>query len=202
MRSIVASLLIAVLLSGQANAAGLSKRYAYFAVRGTTLEEIEKELNRRGPKVNSTGSRHPGATEMEFTTKLKYGHDGKYCQVSSAHVLLKVKVILPRWRRSSRASRETMIVWDTLSSDIKRHEESHVVIARNHAMELEKALKKLKSRDGCDALKTQVAATADRILARHDAAQERFDKIEGINFERRMSRLLRYHIERMESGSN
>ncbi|MBZ0161165.1 MAG: DUF922 domain-containing protein [Notoacmeibacter sp.] len=193
-------LALAAFLSSPAPAAEMAKRYSYFSVRGTTLEEIEKELDRRGPKVKSTGSRHPGATEMEFRTRLKYRDKGDICEIASAEVALDVRMILPRWRRSARASRETAIIWDTLASDIKRHEESHVVIARNHAMELEMALKKLKSRRGCDDLQNRVAAETDRILSRHDAAQERFDRIEGINFERRMIRLLRYRIERIEDG--
>ncbi len=193
-------LALAALMAGPAHAADLAKRYSYFSIRGTTLEEIEKELNRHGPKVKSTGSRHPGATEMEFRTRLKYRDRGNICEIASSQVSLSVKMILPRWRRSARASRETAIIWDTLASDIKRHEESHVVIAKNHAMELEKTLGKLKSRRGCGDLQNRVAVETDRILARHDAAQERFDRIEGINFERRMTRLLRYRIERIEDG--
>ena len=99
------------------------------------------ELNTRGPQVKSTGRRHPGATQMEFTTKLGYRERGGYCRIAKATVTVKAKVILPRWRQRSKADADVRLIWDTLSSDIKRHEESHVVIAKNHARELEQALR-------------------------------------------------------------
>ena len=92
------------------------------------------------------------------------------------------------------------LIWDTLESDIRRHEESHVVIAKNHARELEDALTEIGRQKDCATAKTRVKATTDRVLAAHDAAQERFDRIEGINFESRLLRLLKYRMERIESG--
>ena len=42
--------------------------------------------------------------------------------------------------------------------------------------------------------------TKAKILAEHDAAQDEFDRIEGINFERRFMRLLQYRMEQIEAG--
>ena len=41
-----------------------------------------------------------------------------------------------------------------------------------------------------------------RLLSKHDRAQEEFDRVETINFERRMLRLMRYRIERMQATSD
>ena len=60
-----------------APAESLAKTYSYFSVGGTTLDEIEEQLNRRGPQVKSTGRRHPGATQMQFTTRLGYAEQGE-----------------------------------------------------------------------------------------------------------------------------
>ncbi len=182
-----------------AHSASVSKTYSYFSIGGKTLGEIEKELDRRGPKVESTGQRHPGATTMEFTTRLTF-EDGKRCRVANADVRVKARIKLPRWRARSSASRETSLVWDTLSSDIKRHEESHVIIAKNHARELEHALKAMGTLQDCETAKAKAKKITDRVLAKHDDAQERFDRVEGINFENRLLRLLKYRIERIEDG--
>ena len=48
----------------------------------------------------------------------------------------------------------------------------------------------------CAIAAEKAKATADKVLAKHDRAQEKFDRVEGINFESRMLRLLRYRIER------
>ncbi|MGE0499411.1 MAG: DUF922 domain-containing Zn-dependent protease [Rhizobiaceae bacterium] len=186
-------------LPAVAAAASLSKTYSYFSIGGYTLEEIEEELNTRGPQVNSTGRRHPGATQMEFTTRLGYSDDGgNGCTVTKAQVTVSAKVILPRWRHRSRADGDTRMVWDTLSSDIKRHEESHVVIARNHARELEDSLKKIGRQKDCSTAADRAKSITADVLARHDAAQDKFDRIEGINFESRLLRLLQYRMEQAQ----
>lgn len=181
-------------------AAGVSKSYSYFLVRGSTLEELEAELSKRGPEVNSTGKRHPGATQMEFTTKVSYARGDNYCRIENVSVVVKARIILPRWHSRGRADREARIVWNTLAADIKRHEESHVSIAKNHAREIEQSIMNLGRDRDCDQLAEKVAGVSARIMNKHDEAQARFDRVEGINFEDRMLRLLRYRIERIENG--
>lgn len=179
-----------------ADAQTVTKSYSYFTVGGTTLEELDKELYARGPRIQATGRRHPGATQMQFSSRITYASTDRWCRVDTANVSVKAKIILPRWGQRKGADGDTRLVWDTLSSDIKRHEESHVQIAKQHARELEQALKGLGRRGGCDALKREAAQTSERILARHDEAQARFDRVEAINFENRMMRLLSYRLER------
>ena len=181
-------------------AANVSKTYSYFTVGGTTLDQLQAELSIRGPKVKSTGRRHPGATQMEFTTKLGYSENKGYCRISEATVSVKVKVILPSWRQRGKAEQDVRVVWDTLSSDIKRHEEGHVVIARNHARDLEQKLVALGRQKSCAALAEKAKLASAKVLAQHDKAQDQFDRVEGINFERRMQGLLRYRMERIEAG--
>ena len=196
--------LTACLLAGlslPASAASLSKTYSYFSIGGLTLEEIEVELNTRGPKVSSTGRRHPGATQMEFTTRLGYANSDSGCSVVKTQVTVAAKVILPRWRHRARADGDTRMIWDTLSSDIKRHEESHVVIARNHARELETALKGIGRQKDCETAANRAKAITAEVLERHDEAQDRFDRIEGINFESRIMRLLQYRLEQADAAA-
>lgn len=199
-RLAIFSTLLATALALPANSAGISKKYSYFTIGGSTLEEMEKELGRRGPKVSTTGRRHPGATQMEFNTSVTYAENKRSCRIQKATVLVKAKIILPKWRSRRRADRETRIVWDTLSSDIKRHEESHVIIAKNHAREIEQALEGMDSAKNCDLLAAKGQKVTERIMEKHDEAQARFDRVEGINFEARMLRLLKYRIERIEQG--
>jgi predicted secreted Zn-dependent protease len=197
MKRFCAALCVVVSLAAPAGAASVSKTYSYFTVGGITLDEIELELARRGPQVRSTGKRHPGATQMEFTTRLGYEETAKGCRIVKATVALKAKVILPRWRRTARAEPDVRLVWDTLESDIRRHEESHVVIAKNHARELEHALLKIGRQKTCRIAADKAEAVQHKILGKHDRAQEEFDRVEAINFEKRMTRLMRYRLERM-----
>jgi predicted secreted Zn-dependent protease len=203
MMSNVKSLVVALALAGMAlpaGAASVNKTYSYFSVGGKTLEEIETELVRRGPRVKSTGRRHPGATQMEFTTRLAYAEREGNCAIVKASVSVRAKMILPRWGQRAKADGDTRLIWDTLSADIKRHEESHVIIAKNHARELEQALKGISRQRSCQLAAAKAKAMTEKILTKHDRAQDEFDRIEGINFESRIIRLLRYRMERIEAA--
>jgi predicted secreted Zn-dependent protease len=199
MKKVVLCLLLASAALLPAQGAELAKSYSYFTIGGTTLEEIEQELRKRGPQVTSTGARHPGATRMEFATRIGYGERNGRCSVVSAKVSVKAQMILPRWSRRSRSDSDTRFVWDTLSADIKRHEESHVVIAKNHAREMEQALMTITNQTSCAIAQEKAQAMTARILDDHDRAQDQFDRVEGINFESRLLRLMRYKMER-EAG--
>ena len=191
-------LVLAFSIAFPAQAASLSKSYSYFTIGGLTLTEIEKELERRGPKLRGTDKRHPGATRMEFNTRLGYRERNGRCAIVDARVAVKADVILPRWRQRG-ADSDVRFIWETLSADIKRHEESHVIIAKNHARELEDALKAIRPERTCEQTAAKAKQVNDRILAKHDAAQDEFDRIEGINFESRIMRLLEYRLERAQA---
>lgn len=105
--------------------------------------------------------------------------------------------MLPRWKQRRKASPELALIWDTLYQDIRRHEESHIVIARSHASEMEREIRSLRSRTDCVTLRTDIDKVTERLMAAHDKAQERFDRVETINFERRFERLLTYKLEKM-----
>ena len=92
-----------VALAWPATAASVAKTYSYFSIGGSTLEEIQQQLDVRGPRVKTTGRRHPGATQMEFTSKVGYSDRAGTCTIFKASVTVKVKVILPRWTRPGRA---------------------------------------------------------------------------------------------------
>ncbi len=183
-----------------AGAANLVKTYSYFAIGGRTLDDIEKQLSKNGPQVKSTGSRHPGATQMAFTTRVSYAEKPGSCRIADAIVTVKVKVILPEWRRSRKAGPDVRLFWDTLFADIKRHEERHVEIAKNHGKQLEDALKASYPQKTCAAAKAKAAEITATQLAAHDQDQLRFDRVESVNFESRILRLLRYRIEGIEKG--
>lgn len=183
-----------------AGAANMSKTYSYFSIGGTTLDEIEAQLSRHGPQVKSSNSRHPGATQMQFITKIAYAQGQGSCKVVDARTTVKAKVILPRWSRPRKADKDVRLLWDTLSSDIKRHEESHLVIAKNYARELEQTLKATGKQKNCEIAAAKAKAATAQVLAKHDKAQAAFDKIEGKNFESRIIRLLKYRLERINAG--
>jgi predicted secreted Zn-dependent protease len=126
-----------------ASAPLIKKTYSYFNISGLTGADLERELSKHGPMLAETGIRHPGATKIKLGGSVDYRNSDGRCRVLDAKVTLETHLTLPRWTDRHRANRETVLVWDTLSSDIKRHEERHAEIARQYARKLEKTLEAL-----------------------------------------------------------
>jgi predicted secreted Zn-dependent protease len=174
----------------------INKTYSYFRIGGRTAEDLDRELEKRGPMTRSTGHRHPGATEIKFGGEVTYVEREGRCAVGGAKVTLRTHLILPHWSNRRRSEKDLAMIWDALSADIKRHEERHAEIARNHARMLERQLKALPANKSCQALEQRVAETTRRILESHDRDQLRFDQVESKNFDSRMMRLLKYRMQR------
>jgi predicted secreted Zn-dependent protease len=192
----MAALLIAMVSPRAYGETIISKSVTYFSIGGNTVSELDSEMMRRGPLSRNTGRRHPGATQIKFNGSATFVNKGNHCEIGDARVSLSTKLILPRWTNRKRATRDMALIWDTLASDIKRHEERHAEIARTHARALEKTIIALPSGRDCATLKARVNRVSHEAMIAHDKDQARFDRIEAVNFENRMIRLLRYKVSR------
>ncbi|WP_320195282.1 DUF922 domain-containing Zn-dependent protease [Agrobacterium rosae] len=202
-RMLCAVIASATLLSAPLDASAetvLSKSFSYFKVGGRTAEDLDRELSHHGPMTKSTGARHPGATEIKFGGELTYVEQNGKCGVGTVKVTLNTKILLPRWTNRRRTSAELGLIWDTLSADIKRHEERHAEIARTYARTLEKRLQSLRPQADCEQMQALVTKTTQAVMAAHDKDQFRFDVVESKNFDARMTRLLKYRIQQNTSN--
>jgi predicted secreted Zn-dependent protease len=172
-----------------------SKTFAYFSVGGHTAAELDAELSKRGPMMKHSGARHPGATKIKWGGSVTYVRRGSRCAVGEAKVTLSTQIILPRWKNRSRTTASLALIWDTLASDIRRHEERHAEIARQHARDLERALKKLRPESDCERMQARVDRVTADAVTKHDADQARFDRVESKNFNDRMMRLLVHRLK-------
>lgn len=177
------------------SAAQISERTTYFAIHGSTLEDIDAELQRRGPVVGAAGLRHPGATTVEFEGHVTYERDASRCRVGETHLALHLEMTLPKWRSADQASPGIALIWRTLSEDIARHEREHADIARHWVRRMESALRNLAPQRNCTAMEERVTATTRRYLRDHERAQRDFDRVEGREVNRRLRRAFRANVE-------
>lgn len=188
-------LALLLLLPGVARAeVSVRKTITYFEIRGASAEALDRELSRRGPKTMRTGMRHPGATRIKFGGTVTYADIGHACRIDTVKVTVTTQLILPRWKKPKKYDKGLPLIWNTLAADIKRHEERHAEIARNHARHMEKLFSRLPPQRTCDAMQARVGEASRQALEEHDREQARFDSIEAANFESRMSRLMRHRL--------
>jgi len=198
-RTLVTALFV-LFAASAADAANLVKTYSYFSIGGRTLDQIQAELSKRGPSVKSTGMRHPGATRMAFTSRIGYAEAPDSCRIVSAAVTVKTEVILPKWRPRGKVAPVMRLFWNTLAADITRHEDRHVEIAKDYGRRLETALLETGKEPNCKVAASKAKEVTAQVLGQHDRAQVEFDRVEMINFESRIIRLMRYRIEQIEAG--
>lgn len=172
-----------------------TKSYSYFNIKGKTADELDEQLSIRGPTANGSSARHPGATKIRFGGDATYIEENGRCRVGSARVTVHTQIILPRWNNRRGASPELSMIWDTLSSDIKRHEERHAEIARTQARNMERKILALPSQPSCERMQEMVTEVSSRGIAEHDRLQARFDQVEAVNFQKRMLRLLNNRLK-------
>ncbi len=138
-KKVLALSAILAIVAPQAEAAAIFREFNYYTVSGKTAADLDRALSRNGPFLKKTGQHHPGAAEIRFDAKVRYGRaPGKACKVQDVYVNVHAKVSLPRWKQRRKATPELALIWDTLLQDIRRHEESHIVIARSFASEMER----------------------------------------------------------------
>jgi predicted secreted Zn-dependent protease len=196
MRLPIALSMIAFLLCGPAAAEVVAtKSYSYFNIKGKTADELDDELSRRGPTANGSSARHPGATKIRFGGEATYIQENGRCRVGNVKVTVHTQIIMPRWANRKGASRELSMIWDALSSDIRRHEERHAEIARTQARAMERELKALPWQRNCEAMQELVSEKSARGIEEHDKLQARFDRVEAVNFQNRMLRLLNNRLK-------
>ncbi|UIJ73505.1 DUF922 domain-containing Zn-dependent protease [Aurantimonas sp. HBX-1] len=186
----VAALAAGLAHAGWAQAATVTQRTTYFAVKGSTLEELDRDLSRSGPYVAETGLRHPGATEVKFDGQVTYKRVAGGCKVDQTNLGLTLNMTLPRWTPPRRVAPETILVWQTLEQDIRRHENRHAEIAREWLKRMEMAIRNLRPRPSCAAMEADVNNVTQRYLASHERAQIEFDTIEGREVNFRLRRAL------------
>lgn len=191
--SISCALLLAFYMPEMANAEVIARKsVSYFDIKGSSADELDMALNQRGPLAMGSSSHHPGATRIRFGGSATYSEANGRCYISGVKVTVDTEIILPRWRDRRHASKQLSMIWDTLAADIRRHENRHVEIARQHARQMEQLILSLPPASNCDALQEKTDDVTARETERHDADQARFDRIEAINFQSRMQRLLSY----------
>ncbi|AQS41605.1 MAG: Hypothetical protein BHV28_09090 [Candidatus Tokpelaia hoelldobleri] len=177
-------------------AARIYRTFEHYTISGTTAKQLDEAIMRNGPFLGETGNRHPGASRISFDPHIKLEKDRHGCRVKTVSIDVRATISLPYWKQRRHTSDiELAVIWDVLSRDIRQHEESHVIIARSHASQMEQALRTMRSRPTCEALEHDVAKTLDAIFIRHDMQQRNFDRIETRNYKNRFNRLLERRLQ-------
>ncbi|MCY6380056.1 DUF922 domain-containing protein [Hoeflea prorocentri] len=157
----------------------------YYKVPGTTVEQINEQIARRGPQNGHA----IGTTETKMTPKVKTVREGDTCRIESADIDLDLLVTLPEWSELNRADGRTRSAFEALSRHVVWHEQQHVEISKKHSRLIEEALVAIPPQKTCRQLMTKARMTFRTMFEQHNNEQRAFDAAEREAIERRLRSL-------------
>ncbi|WP_136656441.1 DUF922 domain-containing protein [Nitratireductor sp. XY-223] len=157
----------------------------YYKVPGTTVEQINEQIARRGPQDGHA----IGTTETRMTPRVKTVRNGETCRIESAEIDLDLLVTLPEWSELNRADGRTRSAFEALSRHVEWHEQQHVDISKKHKTLIEKALVAIPPQKTCRQLMTKARSKFRAMFEAHNREQRAFDASEREAIERRLRSL-------------
>jgi len=157
----------------------LKKDISFYKVSGDTGKEIFKSMLDNGPKVGRRNDHALATTEYEYdVTNVDVKIDRGRCVPTNLDVVVKVKYLYPKWRRSKSASKATRVAWGNFEKTVIWHENQHVKIALDYAKEYEKVLRKMRMRvsNNCSRASALSRFGVVRAALKHNREQRRFDR--------------------------
>jgi predicted secreted Zn-dependent protease len=137
----------------------------YYAVGGTTPEQIRARLNARAP-ASPDGFHGDAFTRWSFRWHWPGSAAGR-CRVSEATVTLRIDVSFPRWTHPKAASAAVATAWARYAHALARHEQGHVDYARAHYAAVARAIRGATCTTANAAGQKQLNA-----IRRHDVAYD------------------------------
>ncbi|MEP0944264.1 MAG: DUF922 domain-containing protein [Rhizobiaceae bacterium] len=153
----------------------------YYRISGNSTADLDKEIKRKGPKIN--GGQHAVAVaRIKMFPKVTYERVAGGCRVESAKVSVDARVTLPQWTGREKATGKLAEAWDNIDRYTRLHEATHVNMAFSFAKRIEDEVRALPSMASCAPLRVATKAVVDSKLKEHDAAQRKYDEDEQERF--------------------
>ena len=141
----------------------------YYDVHGRTARELVDDMRRLGPQ----NGRYFGEAQSPLRWTWRTKSDGAGCRTSSASVVMRSEITLPRWTPPADTVPGVFAQWKTFLSALETHEVGHKDISARHAREMLTALQRLSG--FCSSLDSDRRRITDDILARMREEQVKYD---------------------------
>jgi predicted secreted Zn-dependent protease len=171
---VVCSALALGILAAPALADRDSFRIDYYTVTGSTVEELRRELNARGP-IGESGHRSEGNTRSQMRWSYDFVVRNGICITTQTSLDVEIRMTLPRWEHPDYLNYVLTGHWDRYSKALRKHEDGHRYRAEATAREIRRVLAAEPGEKDCQALQRRLDAKAGALLASLRLAQARYD---------------------------
>jgi predicted secreted Zn-dependent protease len=153
----------------------------YYDVEGLSTDAIFNYIERNGP-TDGEGKRGSGLTSVVWGYEWEGGPEDGECEISSMTIKAEMVVTLPRHLRPDDLPASIRSYWDNYAGGVAEHEQTHVDIYEDGALELQRDMAKIGAQKTCDGLEAEIKRVwtegQDRINARQaDFHEEEYARL-------------------------
>ena len=149
---------------------GANVRTEHYDIRGTTIDELMREVGSKGPEGGWSGM-----TTSRLSFNLSWSPTKKGCKVDSAHVNYDAKIRLPNWVNRFDGSPQVQQQWDGIYRSLDLHERGHVQITMQGAQEMERQLYGIGEQPNCELLQQMAKERSQQVWAGNEQRQRTYD---------------------------
>jgi len=164
------------------------ERTEYYDVRGTTAEELTRQMARLGPPQPS-GRRAWALTAWQIESKYTLVPGKSDCRLVEPRVTLDVLTTIPRWTDSGTGPGKLRVAWRKMLVAIVEHEQVHRTHAVGAAERTAELLARLAPHADCARMERQARIVLKREMASARKLSRAFDQetdfgaLEGVSLD-------------------
>ena len=149
----------------------------YYAVSGSTPEELQSEMERLGPK--DAAAQRYATTEYDIRWTYRLRPKGQRCTLAQVEVGARFIVRLPYWNPPQSTSMETMEKWSRFIAGIRLHEAGHRDLALRAAGKILRKLQSMPGTMSCGELDAAANYQGRTVLLEFHKLQAEYDDTTG-----------------------
>ena len=171
---------------------------SYYAVHGTSSNDIFASIQAQGLRDGDSGARASGLTSYQPTFNWTRREMKKSCAIDTMTISVLLDMTVPRHSQPDALDAATRKRWDEFAASVASHEQIHVDIYLRGAQRIKEQMAALGDRPSCGELDQDIKQTWDDFGVVVDREQQEFHAREDARIEAALAPL-RVRIQQNES---
>ncbi len=154
----------------------VSLNVVYYAIQGSTAEELRSQINQNSPVDVRSSRRYAAYTEWEVSWYYRSNRKSHECSLNSPQINTAVRMTLPRWTPPANAPAPLKTQWNRYLKALRLHEEGHQQHGIKAGQEILQILKQMPTFQSCQILASTANREADQIIKKYNQQDISYDQ--------------------------
>jgi len=150
----------------------------WFAVRGTTRQQIRASMLETAPYSEQRASRVWGQCAWRIRWEFKHRQEAASCRIGEMTLSVHATMKLPRWEDEAYAPAELQGQWRDFAKRLRQHEDGHKNNGIAAARDLARRLRGLPEARTCEELNAEITRAHERVRNEYAQLDLAFDRVD------------------------